>query len=561
MNSWTIVAILLLISVIYVSISIQSANSTGIPRSIGFPSIPPFLTQHPSALSITVPISWCAVGGSPATNNPSIPSVFPGGNPPATSTDIVLRDRHLRATINFWLNQAGMVFQTTIPIHSFSSTGVIPILPGNPNVLIAPGEGGREPLADIVNPNVNSEDIDRVIHNCRDAWDHLGFGGTGITVVNVDRFLDRSRFPDNTVSFGGCYFVFPRSIFSGACHDNIVVAIDNQYTFPGVTPRGFWFSTGFNNDPLDIALGSALGFAMGANHFDLLCTSPAFGPTDLLSGQGTVLDPCEVQRSRFTAEHVSGAILDPQNKTITSDIVEGYTLDKIVENKTIPNYLDLSQVNVRLNTTGNIVTIGQQIFGLIPDELKGNQQPLQYWTFIDTDNNSTTGASQKLLQSIGSPSTNFNGADLVVQAVVNGPQNITGSVWQLQGTKFVQLPSESLQFADERLIMFPVHASSTTIANVNQPQLNQKPTGFSEGVPIHDIISVTINHKIANIGLDKPLKIQAITATKFVKEKNNIPIDKIDDTIKEQGVTLVLKSNSTAAVGEELKPSVVNTAK
>jgi hypothetical protein len=561
MNSWTIVAILLLISVIYVSISIQSANSTGIPRSIGFPSIPPFLTQHPSALSITVPISWCAVGGSPATNNPSIPSVFPGGNPPATSTDIVLRDRHLRATINFWLNQAGMVFQTTIPIHSFSSTGVIPILPGNPNVLIAPGEGGREPLADIVNPNVNSEDIDRVIHNCRDAWDHLGFGGTGITVVNVDRFLDRSRFPDNTVSFGGCYFVFPRSIFSGACHDNIVVAIDNQYTFPGVTPRGFWFNTGFNNDPLDIALGSALGFAMGANHFDLLCTSPAFGPTDLLSGQGTVLDPCEVQRSRFTAEHVSGAILDPQNKTITSDIVEGYTLDKIVENKTIPNYLDLSQVNVRLNTTGNIVTIGQQIFGLIPDELKGNQQPLQYWTFIDTDNNSTTGASQKLLQSIGSPSTNFNGADLVVQAVVNGPQNITGSVWQLQGTKFVQLPSESLQFADERLIMFPVHASSTTIANVNQPQLNQKPTGFSEGVPIHDIISVTINHKIANIGLDKPLKIQAITATKFVKEKNNIPIDKIDDTIKEQGVTLVLKSNSTAAVGEELKPSVVNTAK
>jgi hypothetical protein len=381
MNSWTIVAILLLVSVMYVSLSIQSANSTGIPRSIGFPSIPPFLVvQHPSALAISVPISWCAVDGSPATNNPNIPSVFPGGNPPATSTDIVLRDRHIRATINFWLNQAGIAFQTTIPIHGFSSTGVIPPpLPGNPNVLRTPG-GRNEPLADILNPNISSGGIDRVIHNCRDAWDRLGFGGTGITVVNIDRFLDRSNLPDNTLSFGGCYFVFPRSIFSGACHDNVVVAIDNQYTFPGVTPRGFWFNTGFNNDPLEIALGSALGFALGANHFDLLCTSPGFGPADLLSGQGTVLDPCEVQRSRFTAEHISGATLDPQNKTITADIVEGYTLDKIVENKTIPNYLDLSQVNIRLNTTGNIATIGQQIFGLIPDELKENQQPLQYWT-------------------------------------------------------------------------------------------------------------------------------------------------------------------------------------
>jgi hypothetical protein len=356
MNSWTIVAILLLVSVMYVSLSIQSANSTGIPRSIGFPSTPPFLgVQHPSALAINVPISWCAVTGSPATNNPNIPTVFPGGIPPATSTDIVLRDRHIRATINFWLNQAGIVFQTTIPIRGSSSTGVIPIHPGNPNVLNPPGSPGpNEPLADFLNPTISSGEIDRVIHNCRDAWDRLGFGDTGITVVNIDRFSDRSSLPDNTVSLGGCYFVFPRSIFSGACHDNVVVAIDNQYTFPGVTPRGFWSSLGFNNDPLEIALGSALGFALGANHFDLLCTSPAFDPADLLSGQGTVLDPCEVQRSRFTAEHISGATLDPQNKTITADIVEGYTLDKIVENKTIPNYLDLSQVNVRLNTTGNI---------------------------------------------------------------------------------------------------------------------------------------------------------------------------------------------------------------
>ena len=125
---------------------------------------------------------------------------------------------------------------------------------------------------------------------------------------------------------------------------------------------------------------------------------------------------------RYTARGgVSGVVIDPQGKIIPSNFVQTDKMDMIEENKDVPSYLDLASVKVKLNTTDNTITFGQELFGLLPNQTRN----LQYWTFVDTDEDKKTGASQAQLANLGVPSSNttFEGADLVIKSEVNQPFN------------------------------------------------------------------------------------------------------------------------------------------
>jgi len=165
-----------------------------------------------------------------------------------------------------------------------------------------------------------------------------------------------------------------------------------------------------------------------------------------------------------------------------------------------------------LNTAENKVSLGQQLLDVIP----GNTGLLQYWTLVDIDNNSSTGATPQMLQAIGLQQTNFQGAELVVRgSVVIG--RITGAVWQFVNGNLEQLPNEGFRF-----------------------DLLENKLAHGE-IPIYHTISVTINNEFSNFALDQPFAIQAITGRVIQCDPDNpcpptfVPADKLDVTANEHG--------------------------
>jgi hypothetical protein len=75
------------------------------------------------------------------------------------------------------------------------------------------------------------------------------------------------------------------------------------------------------------------------------------------------------------------------------------------------------------------------------------------------------------------------------------------------------------------------------------------------------MVIANIDNKLADISLDKPFTVQAITATTNSKEGPPIMIDRLDKTALEQGATLVLQKPSLNTTADELKPITLNITK
>jgi hypothetical protein len=490
-----------------------------------------------------VPVSWCAVLGSPADVNPNVPNPPPTSRHDTTTHDILIR-RLDRATENIYLNQAGIAFRSAL--GSLWGAGGLRELTF-PHIKDTDTSHGIQ--GDIMNPEDDRTEVNQILNKCTETYGFLGKGGTGINAVNVnlfhwkdgkyiaDRIIDGKTVKNQVFyGFGGCIVTMSTGLCSTPYAPFIVVA-DNHYLMDGISPRTFPGGGNFVlTDPIDQAVGHELGHALGLGHRAVMPTQTAalmypFHQDNNRDGRADniELNKAEVTTARSTALKVPQLLKDPPNKLLNGDVVETIKAGKILESN-VPRYLDLSLMRIALDTKRNSLSVGQQLFDLIPQ----GPRNLEYWTLIDRDNNTKTGASANTLQSIGVPRTKFMGADLVSRAEVNGMQ-IVGNVWQFSNGALVQLPNNSFH-SDLLANIGYMDSGTATGGGVVGHQ-----SALSTGIPINNVVSITMNNNITKIGLNKPFNIQAITLQK------GLPIaDKLDKSTEEHGMNFVLEHGAFA---------------
>jgi hypothetical protein len=460
--------------------------------------------------SYRIPVSWCAVHGSQAADNPNIPNPWGGVD---RTTDDVLWRRHERATDNIFINDVGITFRSAINDALHTSLDFPKI--ADPVIESPSWEGNLWLYDDQSDPAMN--EINRMLHTCLQSWVNMAKGTgavNGIPTINIKQFLNipRTNIDTSVIGASMCTDLAPPDGICEAPYDGYVFVIDNFYTAPLATG-------GQNNDPFDQNLGHEFGHSLGLAH-----RTDTSDPTALMNwrqvttttpaGETYVsnikLNPQEVLtvRDNVLPPRIRGVETDPAGEVQEAEVVESIAIDDVGENQSLLPYQDISYVRAILDSRNNITYFMQNLFGYIPETIISyNQTDLQYWTLVNVDNNTNTGGNETILESIGVPSTAFRGADLAFLAEPvknNNLTNNTGAVWRLsQGSPNVQAISPDLARVELRTALLEVHyASNTTNTPSNIDRL-----------PVYESITTIINNTGDSVELDKPFSLQAIVSS------------------------------------------------
>jgi len=175
---------------------------------------------------------------------------------------------------------------------------------------------------------------------------------------------------------------------------------------------------------------------------------------------------------------------------------------------------DLVSALVGLDTATDLLTLKQELFGLIPTQTRGQE----HWWLLDTDNDPSTGADASSLPLlIGSPRTTFEGTDLAVRVRVLPELGISDTVWQFVDGAFVELTAA-------------IHSSKLThmlLRGLPPPGVPLNPA-FEE-VPINHFVKTEIlnDRLMIPIALDQSICIQAMTADPEDGQERD-PVDELD---------------------------------
>ena len=455
--------------------------------------------------SILVPISWCAVRGSPAFENPNIPNSYGGAD---TSTDQVLLKRGERVTDYIYINHTGIGFRSAInnALHTSSHFPNItdPLSIGPPGNLTVTHHG---------------LEYSEMLNNCESAWANMTINNSGavngLFALNIRLFFDEpSRQETDATGIGYC-----STNSSGYCevpYEGDLAVVDNYFMIPGV------LSGKYNDDPFDEALGHELGHTLSLQHRNwdvnaLMNTNQEHnGPNAFVSN--IAISSEEVNSLRNSTMAVPGVEIDPQNNLIQGDAVQSIGVDKIHENKALKPFDDLSSVKVSLDKKHNITVFGQQLLGLIPQNIKNNEK---YWTLVDLDNDKKTGSTESVLHEIGVPPTKFLGADLIILSEANF-NNATGRAWTVKG-KAIDSVSPNLVKSEIKTIA--VHLDTARITH----------TSKIDYIPLYNTINVVLNGSKNIVELNKPFSIQALISS------NGTTVDRLQNENNDEGKTLELK--------------------
>ena len=483
--------------------------------------------------TLHVPLSWCAVQGSPAAVNPNI-----NGD---TTTDAVLWRRHERPTDNIYINPSGITFRSAI--NNAWGTLNFPIIADPDTTVGVQGDMRGEDV------NANGAEFNQILNGCTAAWANLGRAGIGVNIVNAGLFHDANGDYVGVIGWGGCA-EFP----AGTCvapFDGVVVVVDNNYLFPTVADRTFPPSpadpTGNLQfpitDSLDILTGHELGHALSLNHRNNNQAMMNPGITDNnadIDADNVGLSNAEINDLRANALNVPGLELDPPGQFNPGKFVAIRQVDSTRERKDLAPYLDIASVKVALDKEKNIVSIGPQLFGLLPTKGKA----VEFWFLVDTDGTGNS-AQNALLDKIKAPKTNFKGADLIIKAVVER-RKITSSAWKIKGDNLISLDRQVTPEL-HTLVVYP-HFLDIKGRITKGPK--------DKGHPVNHTVSVKLGGKTAEIMLNKKFTVQVITV-----DENLRVADKLDETTEEKGLIFILKNpsfphcfpNGVAKPGEIIK--------
>jgi hypothetical protein len=403
-------------------------------------------------------VSWCSVINTPASTS--------------TNTDNALTQRLVTLSSRIFTNPAGINF---VPARLVPGTN----FPKIPDLDSAGGAGNlldrvhiiQHPLNQYPNryPDYDSyRELEDFIHRCKLAWEAQG-GWQGIVAVNVGRYLmaseqlvcgrgahdwvncyqsgvRSSHTPTATVGLSGCEYQL-RSVVTWTCHDGVVSVSDSALISDATNQQ---------------VLGHELGHALSLEHVcaDTVSCAPTMlmNPLAVGGSSGDVgniaISTNDIGSARRAASYVSNVVVDPPQKIALGDIAETSKLDNTNENTSLPGYADLSEMKVIYNRSDNTVSFGEEIEGLLPENIT---EKVHYWTLVNTDNKSTGGTGDSLT-AIGVPPTHLKGVDLVMEVepievqptMINFDkdpvywQNVTlnTSAWIFRNGKFVELPSQ-----------------------------------------------------------------------------------------------------------------------
>jgi hypothetical protein len=454
---------------------------------------------------IKVPVSWCVVRGSPSFEHPNIPNP-PGGAD--QTTDDVLSRRDERTTDKIYINPAGIAFRSAINSAAHTSLHFPNI--ADPNSVGSPGN--------LTLSNLGDEYV-QMLNECERAWENMTIDHSGVSIgiiaINLRLFVSGLGQEIDTIGIGKC-----TPDVSGLCnssYDGHLAVVDNYFMIPGIS------SGRYNNDPFDQALGHELGHTLSLQHRNgdinaLMNTNQQHnGPSGTVSN--IWISDNEISNLRNSASVVPGIERDPTNQLIQGNTVQSLRVDNVHETKDLKPYEDISSVKVTLDKRENTSAFSQQLFGLLPEKIKGN---LRYWTLIDLDNNKNSGSNATLMQRIGVPLTKFSGTDLVLLTEANGT-NIMGNAWTIKGNTITAMPKNLIRSDIQTMT---VHLDT---AGMKRKKLNENQ------IPLYNSITSIINNAGNLVKLNNPISMQALI------ESNGTVVDRLDNETNNRGKTLELE--------------------
>jgi len=461
-----------------------------------------------------VPMSWCAVKGSPVVDHPQVS----GDN----TTNNILWRRHERPSDHIYINTSGIMYRSAINNAFNGNIFSFPIIN---DTSTNQGHSG-----DVLNPFFDKTELNKLILECKEKYSQIGRAGIGITSININLFHDKNGNYIPLLGYAGC--LNNNNTGEKCVGQGAFAVVDNHYTFSGIPSdqrklpgTSFSFTPA---DPFDQLVGHELGRTLGLN--DLRNSND----TSMLmyyeqrdnNNDGLVdniaLNNTEISILRDHVLKVNGLEIEPAGNIINGSIVQAVKIDKIEENKNISSYNDLSSLSVSIDKSKNRISFDQQLFGLIPK----NATNLQYWTLVNVDNNRNTGANPILLGSIGVPHvTKFNGVDLVIKAEVNN-HNVLSSAWQFKNGHFIKIPNGIVQSDLLTFVMYPYYLTKNV------------PSSFTMGIPFYNVVRTTLSN-IFEMGLNQPIDIQTISTN-----GTSNTVDKLDDSLAEEGIKFVLQDPS-----------------
>jgi hypothetical protein len=466
--------------------------------------------------TVTVPISWCAVNGSrAASNDPNIPNPYGGID---HSTDEVLWRRHERATDHIYnnnplngINQALISFRSAINDALHTSLNFPKIDDPNP----AGTEGDLNRVA-----NLGQEYRDMLLA-CKNEWANLSVVHpgvvSGIFALNVRLTVNDAGQITDTIGTGRCA---RNALNECDPYDGHLYVVDNSFMLYGISSGLPSPEPWMNKDEFDQSVSHELGHTLNLDHRNgdilaLMNTNQQHnGPNGRVSN--FKIYPAEITEMRQTAlDYIPGTYMDPDNKIIQGNAVQTIQVDKVKENKALKPYEDIALSSVTLDKRKNTVNFGQELYGLLPEKTKlQNQSKAEYWTLVDLDNNKNTGGNKNMLMNISFPLTNTSGIDLAIHERVsninltNG-NNINGNAWILKDNNVMVLGSNDLRFS---LQTASIHHGDRA-GEMEQVSENE--------IPLYDTIYARLNNTDL-VKLDSPFSIQSFVIS------NGTVVDKLD---------------------------------
>ena len=454
-----------------------------------------------------VPVSWCIVQGSPAETNPNV-----AGD---TTTDALIWRRHERPTDNIYVNQAGISFRSAI--NDVWGTLSFPIIPDPDTTFGVPGDMRGEDV------NAFGAEFNQMQNDCDVAWANLGRAGIGITAVNAGLFHNGAGNYVGVIGWGGCVRDVMNPANCATPYDGVVTVIDNHYLFPTVPDRTFPDGSGnafVLTDPFDALTGHEFGHALSLNHRNSLTAlmNPGIADNNADGQADNIgLNNAEVTALRNNALLVNGLEIDPPNVFLPGSVVAANLPDP-QRNTAIPAYLDLSALRVTLDTQADTFSLGQRLFGLLPENASQ-----RHWFLIDNDG-PARGATAEQLRQLGVPETDFVGADVVIRADVRGARVTGGEGWQIvEGRPTVVTPN--LQFRLLALVMQPHFAS------LRRPGL----TIEDRDLPVHHIVSVSLPRQLAGVSRGQTFNVDVL-----VENADARAVDRLDAKETSRGTAVNL---------------------